>query len=444
LFKSNISAAQAPLYCKLAFDSRRAGFSFSDCVPMTVIPRSKFLALFTALTTSVALPAVAVAQSQVTVYGVADIGISVARLGQGTQYNLAGGMEDGSRIGFKGSEDLGSGFKAIYTLESRVEVDTGAQSNGYLSPGRNQALFRGLPPAAAAGLNPAIGNPTTVVNAGGALFDRQAWVGVITPVGAVMLGRQYTPGYEVAHSADVFESGTAGSWMNLGYVNGNGVTPSLALRYNGAVQYRIETSGIIASAMVAPGSGTGTIGASKRAWSTNLIYRANALDVGVGYNSENNQVGDTALRSLVIGGSYTLGDAKLFAGYLRAKNDNPAVAGLVAPAVGPVAAAIVGQNARIDSELISLGAQYALGVNRVKVGLTHFHNRRVQDANAFLAAVGYDYRLSKRTNLYTTYAHVRNQAASQAATGGSGYLGGATSAPGQNANVLQLGVRHTF
>jgi GBP family porin len=410
---------------------------------MTVIPRTAHLLLFTALSTGLSLSVAA--EPDLKVYGVADAGLSVARLGQGTQVNLVSGMKEGSRLGFKGSEDLGSGFKTIFTLEARVEFDTGSQSNAYFSPGINQALFQGLPAPVAARLVPAIGTPARVGNSSGALFDRQAWVGVVTPIGAVMLGRQYTPGYEIAHAADVFESGTAGSWTNLSYVNGSGVTPSLALRNNGAVQYRIETpSGVIASVMVAPGRGTGSVGAAKKAWAANLAYRARDLDVGIGYNSEEDQVGNIALRTLVLGGSYKVGDAKLFAGYMRAKNEHPAVAGLVAPAAGPVAAAIVGQNARVDGDLITLGVQYAIGLGRVKMGLSHYHNRRVPDANAVLAAAGYDYNLSKRTTLYSTYARVSNQSFSQAAVGGSGYLGGSTSAPGQNANILQLGVRHSF
>lgn len=402
---------------------------------------SNKITLSALLSAAFAQPALA---ADVTVYGVADVGVSVSNFGAGRQTAVVSGAEDGSRIGFKGSEDMGGGFKTIFTLEARVEFDTGAQSNGYLSDGLNASLFRGLPAPVVAGLVPAIGRPARIVNGGNALFDRQAFVGLITPVGAILLGRQYTPSYEVAHAADVFESGTAGSWVNLSFVNGSGVTPSLTLRDNNAVQYRIEAKGIIASMMVAPEAGTGSVNAAKRATSANIIYRANGFDVGLGYHAEKNQVGADALTTYVAGGSYKFGGTKLFAGYIQAKNDAPAIAGIVAPAVGPAYAAIVGQNARVDGSVMTLGVQYAVGPGTAKAGLNHYRNRRTADADSSLAAVGYDYALSKRTNLYAILAHLRNQSQAQTGLGGSGYFGGSTAYPGASANAIQCGIRSLF
>lgn len=405
---------------------------------MTISKRNLILAASLAFAFSAPVKA-----DGVTIYGVADVGVSVGNFGKGKQVNITSGAQDGSRIGFKGSEDLGNGFKAIFTLEARVEFDTGMQSNGYISDGLNAALFRGLPAPVATALTPAIGRPTTVVNNTNALFDRQAYVGLITPVGAVLFGRQYSPAYEVAHGADVFESGSAGSWINLAFVNGSGVTPSIALRDSNAVMYRIEKNGFIASALYAP-EASGSLGVAKRTWGVNTIYRANGWDVGIGYQAEQNQTGAPALKSLTAGGSYTLGQAKLFAGYLRGKNDNPAVAGIVAPAVGPAIAGIVARNARVDGTVLTVGGQYPVGPGRIKVGLAHYQNDLTVDGNANLVSVGYDYILSKRTNLYAQAAHVHNQANLQTGVGGSGYIGGSTAYPGASAKVLQMGVRHMF
>jgi predicted porin len=379
----------------------------------------------------------------VTIYGVADVGVSVGQFGAGKQVNVTSGAEDGSRIGFKGSEDLGQGFKAIFTLESRIELDTGSQSNGYLSNGLNAQLFRGLPAPVVAALTPAIGRPATAVNSSNALFDRQAFVGLITPVGAVLMGRQYSPAYEVAHGGDVFESGSAGSWINLAFVNGSGVSPSIALRISNALMYRIEKNGFIASVLYAP-EATGSLGVSKRARAANMIYRANGLDVGVGYAAEENQLGAPSLKTWVAAGSYKLGETKLFAGYLRGKNDNPAIAGIIAPAVGQTIAGIVGQNARVDGSVVTVGAQYPVGPGRIKAGLAHYRNNLTVDAGANLASLGYDYILSPRTNLYAQVTHVHNQANLQTGIGGSGYIGGSTAYPGASARVLQVGIRQMF
>ena len=63
----------------------------------------------------------------VTLYGLVDVGItSVSGLKDGTVTQIASGIMEGSRWGLKGNEDLGGGYKAIFTLESRVEADTGA------------------------------------------------------------------------------------------------------------------------------------------------------------------------------------------------------------------------------------------------------------------------------------------------------------------------------
>ncbi len=70
------------------------------------------------------------AQSTVTLYGLVDAGYNrVSGLRQGTANTIASGIMEGSRFGVRGSEDIGSGYKGIFTLESRVEAETGSMSN---------------------------------------------------------------------------------------------------------------------------------------------------------------------------------------------------------------------------------------------------------------------------------------------------------------------------
>ena len=119
------------------------------------------------------------AQSNITIYGIADAGIQLSRFGNGTQTNLASGIADGSRLGFRGAEDLGGGYRTIFNLEMRVELDTGASGAGYLAtPSANVPLTDGLPAAVAAKLGPTILGQK--INSNNALFDRQAYVGLIT------------------------------------------------------------------------------------------------------------------------------------------------------------------------------------------------------------------------------------------------------------------------
>src|SRR5450830_32055 len=88
---------------------------------------------------SAALAAVTVcgsvsAQSNVTIYGSIDAGVTyVNNEGGKSNLRMDGGLSQGNRLGFKGSEDLGGGNKAIFVLENGFAVDTGAaRPNGQI------------------------------------------------------------------------------------------------------------------------------------------------------------------------------------------------------------------------------------------------------------------------------------------------------------------------
>src|SRR5262245_34695585 len=93
----------------------------------------------------IACSASAWAQSNITLYGIVDTGVHYIDAGGGSRYNLASGISEGSRIGFKGTEDIGQGLKAIFTLEARFEADTGGIGNGYPTSNQGVALLRGVP-----------------------------------------------------------------------------------------------------------------------------------------------------------------------------------------------------------------------------------------------------------------------------------------------------------
>ena len=69
-------------------------------------------------------------ESSVTLYGSVDAGISrVSGAKGGTDTKLVSGVMDGSRWGLRGNEEIGNGFRGIFTLESRLEVNNGTISN---------------------------------------------------------------------------------------------------------------------------------------------------------------------------------------------------------------------------------------------------------------------------------------------------------------------------
>lgn len=401
----------------------------------------------------------ALAQTSISIYGIADAGIQASRFGNGTQYNLASGMADGSRIGFKGTEDLGGGFKATFTLESRFELDTGELRNGYLGKNPDFALLQGapLPAASSLALATALGQNPAVVNAGGALFDRTAMVGLITPAGAILMGRQYTPAYEIGAMADTFETGSVGGWGSITTGTSALYTPGVAIRSSNAIQYRMQLpNGLGASLMYSPEDrGSGSLGVSNRFVGGHVKYQAHGFNVGIGYNREDDPFGARSLRTGVVGGSYTMGKMKFFAGYMTMKNENPGIGFALTPTVTtalgaagaalvPTVVATINTNARLDAKSASLGMHYTIGAGRLMGAVAHTKNDLFAESDVTLISLGYDHNLSKRTDVYLFFALANNEANAQYALGGAGYSGGFTTRGGQDARAVQLGVRHRF
>jgi predicted porin len=112
----------------------------------------------------------AAAQSSVTLYGVADTFFQFLNNGGSHSYSLRSGGNTGSMFGLKGSEDLGSGVKAVFDVESGFNINNGT-------------LFA----------------DTT------ALFYRQAWVGFnADKYGSLTFGRQYQPTFWAVYASDPF------------------------------------------------------------------------------------------------------------------------------------------------------------------------------------------------------------------------------------------------
>jgi predicted porin len=107
-----------------------------------------------ALAVLAAFAGTASAQTNVTMYGVLDMALQHENDGVNSTTALDSGIQSGSRLGFKGTEDLGGGLKANFDLEAGVNADTGTSSQG------------------------------------GILFGRQAWVGLSGGFGSLRLGRQ--------------------------------------------------------------------------------------------------------------------------------------------------------------------------------------------------------------------------------------------------------------
>ena len=415
----------------------------------------------------------------VTLYGLADVGItSVSGLRNGTVTQVASGIMEGSRWGIKGNEDLGGGYKAIFTLEARVELDTGANSNRpitgtQLSDRFSNAILLGLPTDAQfrtiTGL-PSVAFPdgtmqgtvnkvdlalaneygVNVGATGNRAFDRQAFVGLITPVGAVLAGRQYTPAYETFGTYDIMATQSA---LSAGQIV---QFPAVfEIRTSNALSYRIVKDGISGSLMYAPGEVAGDSGAG-RLLGINMGYTTNAFSVGLGYNTKNNELGDKSLTSTVLGASMNMGSSKLSGLVATIKDDNPngfsAISDLIAPAGSPAPVVAFGNlveskfiNAfKQDGTLFHIGYRNVTGPHTISVAYNKYDDKRPANADLKSYGAAYTYALSKRTDLNAVLVRFDNSANAQVAPGGNGYLGGVTATAGTDSTGLALGIRHRF
>ncbi len=412
---------------------------------------------------SAAALAQATVPNNVTLYGIIDVGVQrVTGYAKGTDTALVSGIMEGTRFGVRGSEDLGGGWRALFTMENRTEANNGTLGNrpasGSQLPDRlNNARLLGLPcpplpaacplQAAVSQVAPSIGAGVGV-NVANAFWDRQIYVGLVTPFGAVLAGRQYTPGYETFATFDIMNTQSS---LQAGQVAA--IPSSVDIRLSNALQYRIVTGGLTASAMYALGGVPGNNSASRFA-GVMANYKLGGLLVGAAYNRRNNDLGETSLTSTVVGASYDIGPGKVSALVLRYVDDNPlgstrtTISTNLTPALGGAGAVLVANafntGLRQDGQLVHIGYKHITGPNTFYVAYSAANDKRPANADVASYGVAYSYALSKRTDLNAVLTHFDNKNLAQAAPGQAGFLGGVTSAAGVDSNSIAFGIRHRF
>jgi predicted porin len=390
----------------------------------------------------------------VRVYGIVDIGVnSVSGMKGGTDYSVVSGIMDGSRVGVRGEEEIGKGYRALFRLESRLEANTGNIGNrpasGNQVPDRvSSAEALGLPAAldpAVSAVAASLGNQIGV-NLRGAFWDRQAYVALVTPVGGFVLGHQYTPAYEIVFSFDTLATQSS---LSVGQIAS--IPAGLEFRASNALQYRIEQGPISASVMYAYGEVSGSDSAN-RFWGFNAKYEGEAYGIGLGYNERNNELGKKALRSTIFGAKAKVGPGTVGVLVGQIEDDNPAglstIASSLTPVTGPAGAALV-QNAFInalkqDAMLYQIGYKWTTGRNTFYVAYNRFDDKRASDADVQSYGIVYTYELSKRTDINAVLTRFDNSSNGQAAPGQAGFLGGVTESAGTDSTNVAIGIRHRF
>ncbi len=407
--------------------------------------------------------------NSVTLYGIVDVGVQrVTGYRNGADTALISGIMEGTRFGLRGNEDLGGGWRALFVMENRTEANNGTITNRPVSgsqvpdrlvdarllvpalcPVTTPSGANGLPTCAIQGATSAVAaglGATLGVNLAGAFWDRQLYVGLVTPVGAVVAGRQYTPAYELVYSFDIMETQSS-----LAAGQAAAIPQGIDIRRSNSVQYRIVLGGLTASAMYAFGNVSGN-SAADRFMGGQASYRMGDLLVGAAYNKRNNDLGLDSLTSTLLGASYVFGPSKVSAMVVKIKDDNPSgvsgIATSLTPVVGAAAAGVVQaafvNAAKQDADLVHVGYRLKTGPNTFYVAYTNLNDKRPNNADTSTYGVAYTYALSKRTDLNAVLTHFDNKNLGQAAPGQAGFNGGVTSTRGTDANSVAFGILHRF
>ena len=302
-----------------------------------------------ALAVLTAVSGAAFAQSSVTLYGKVDLGLVLdSGNASGKSIRLDSGVTGGSRIGFKGVEDLGGGMKAAFQLETGYCADSAAGAPNFCT-GSNQFM------------------------------GRQAHGDLTGAFGALSAGRQYSIGFNNLSTIDPFGTGFAGQINNI-------VDPS-GIRLNNSVTYATPNmGGFVGSAEIAFGEQTGNWQANRET-GAGLTYASGPAYVGFSFYDVSNSAGNGAARkNYTLGGTYDFGVIKLHA--LAQKSTGPST---------------------LDVLDLMGGVTVPVAHGNLMASYIHHNDRTSADKDAQQLGVGYLYPLSKRTSVYGAFARILNQ-----------------------------------
>jgi predicted porin len=327
----------------------------------------------------------AFAQSNVTMYGRLDYGyLNQSEDAWGTDIDASStgfgtGALTTSRLGFKGTEDLGNGLKAFFQLELQI-ADTSAFGDD------------------------------TGANLGDSFDTRLSLVGLSGSFGSVTLGRQYTA---VETAWGIGAAGAINNAIGSLYTSGERLS-GRGLKQNNTRSDELITymSPDMSGVKVAVQYGKGTTDSDAVAGETSqkemgfsVTYANGPLNVGLGYSKESGEtlgVDSNSAKSLVLGGNYDFGVVKLFGTYMRGSNDDQVtnIIGFGNYTTDKVKGWELGLNAPVGPVVLVASYFDANGE------YNHTTNSALDaDVDYKGYQLGALYPLSKRTIVYALYGH---------------------------------------
>src|SRR5574343_1593135 len=336
----------------------------------------------------------AFAQSNVTIYGRMDLGAAYRGGDSGGvantpgKYEIASGVGSGSRIGFKGVEDLGNGLKAVFQSEFGIGID-----------------------------QPASGSTNATWT------NRNSYVGLAGGFGTVVAGRLDGVRYGIFNTYDPFAGGTIGNFTqmtihvaradnSIAYISPNFSRFGLVLAYSSNIAgaepkdnnaFTPGTNGVLHTIMGTYDNGP---------LSARLDYEQGTFP---GLNVSKTWVATAAA-------SYDFGAVKVSALIDQIKNSDLGV----------------------KQQAWLIGAKAPVGKFTVKAMLGGVKDKINDDADSLKWALGADYALSKRTYVYANYGQIKNDDRAARSITWAANSGALYGAAGYGTTGVDLGIAHSF
>jgi predicted porin len=330
------------------------------------------------------------AQSTVTLFGIVDAGY--ARLsakttaGSKSVQGITNSGLNSSRLGFRGVEDLGGGLRAGFWIEGQLTNDDG--------------------------------------NAGGLNFQRRSTVSLIGNFGEIRIGRDYTPHFWNLTIYDAFGTNGIGQALTPGMVAGSGNSEA-AVRKNNTIGYFLPGNLGGFNGQVQIGFGEQVSGVKTGNYVGGRFgYNAGPVGVNVAYGKTEGATDAADVKYFNVGAAYDFGAAKPMVVFAQEKT---------------------GGGLKIEALEGSVVAPLGQGELRAAYSRYDIKNTAARDNDWNKIAVGYGYNLSKRTQMYTTFARVSNKGAQTKVVANNGLaFTGATILGGKASTGFEAGIRHIF
>lgn len=348
--------------------------------------------------------------SSVTLYGLLDVGVSYySNIGGSSDVRMGSGITVPSFLGFRGEEDLGSGVKAIFDMESQF----------------------------------AISNGNTIGN----LFGRNSWVGLESKdVGSIKLGNQFDFMNDSLTMADLVPAKFVGGLPNyptgptqFAGLNHPGYGPTAGYfdwdrtaqeSVKNSVKYTTPKFGnFSAGAMYAFGENNSAMG---NVLSFGANYKSGSWGMGAAYTGVRSITGmdgsSARFRTWGVGTNYQFEKLLAIANFTTTRNT--------------VNDAAIWQT--------SFGGFYPLD-NTWSVGTTYTYmkgNRELSNVHAHQFGAILNYNMSKRTSVYLSGSYQRANSGANALINGiysEGSMPTTSDASSNNKQgVVRVGIRHFF